>query len=197
MDITAATISLKQAAAASGFSARWLRDALARGDLTLLGQVARQAGGWNKGAPVDVYRLLVLRKLLECGFSLDEAVYVLDCGVDPHLGGLCGCGIDLPVSFLLDRLHGHIMHVTRDDDADGLDVWSSPYGTPPDPDMGVTISFDLGNLAADAMRRLEVAHASTAAMLLGRSRGLGGSRGGVPAISTTTAADAANPGSNA
>ena len=161
MDITAPTISLKKAAYAAGLSTRWLRAALSDGHMVMLGQTTRQAGGWNYGAPVDVYRLLVVRKLLGVGLNMAEAMHVLDAGLDPHLGGLCGCGISLPVSFLLNRLEGAALYVTRDDETNSISVRSGPAGDPPG--SGLTICLDLGNLAADAIRRLEAAHTSTAA----------------------------------
>ena len=193
MDITAATISLKQAAAASGFSARWLRDLLAVDGFTMLGQVGRKAGGWHKCAPVDVVRLRLFRRMLDHGFTPAEATTTLASHLDPHLLGLTLCGVSLPVSWMQDRLAGGIMHVSRDPDFDDLDVW---FGAA-NPDADATTSFDLGLIAADALAALDHAHTSTRADTRAPSSRPAVSADGAGTSSTTTAADAANPGSNA
>lgn len=159
MEVTSPSISLKRAADAAGLSPRWLRDLLATGGFTMLGQVGRKAGGWNRCAAVDVVRLRLFRRMLDHGFTPAEAAAVLAVHLDRHLLGLTMCGVPLPVSWMQDRLAGGIMHVSRDPDFDDLDVW---FGAA-NPDADVTTSFDIGVIVADALAALDDAHTSTRA----------------------------------
>lgn len=153
-DITAPTISLKDAAAAVGFKSRWLRDLVGDSRILLLGQTRRQSGGWNRAAPVDVFRLAMLRRFLDSGFSLSEAIRLIDLGVDLFLSGLAGCGIAVPSSVMLERLAGQALHIGRDDPDDEPDVFFSPTGEAPGGDYAITMTFDLGAIAADSLGRV-------------------------------------------
>ena len=195
-DVTAPTLGLAAAAHAAGLDLPYLRAMLAEGRMVLFGQPVRQPGQHHRASVVDLVRLRVLLRLRDAGLNDAQAVYVVDLALDPLLGGIMGCGLPVPRSFLAERLDGGAFHVIPDDGDDMPDVYTRPAGTPAPCDADVAITINLASILADTFARLD-AHTSTAAVLLGRSRGLGGSRGGVPAISTTTAADAANPGSNA
>ena len=152
-DISSPTITLKRAADAAGLNVRWLRGRVAGCEITMLGQAPRRVGQWNRASVVDVFRLYVLRRFLDCGLTLAEGVMALDLGVDPFLGGLAWCGVPVHSAVLLHRLAGHRLHLIRDAETDDLDVCRGPDTALP-PCEDVVITFDLGRLAADALARI-------------------------------------------
>ena len=180
--ITHATVNLTRAAHAAGMPVRVLRYAAL--DIPLLGQPEPTGGRWRRFSVADCVRFAVIARLQGFGIGLPAAVEVLAAAVDRHLGGLMGCGVDLPPAFLVNRLGGLTVRVVPG--PAGLNVYSAPSCTPPGGAEAVLI-LNIGAIAAATVARLD-AHTSTAAMRLGRSRGPGGSRGGVPTLSTTNSA---------
>ena len=167
------TVTMPRAAYAARFTLRVLRLLMSGpAPIRLLGQPARTRAAWNKFSPADVVRLAVMRRLTRHGFSTEAAGGILDLGVDQHLTGLILCGVDLPASFLLQRLDGVELTVCRS----GAEVVVNP--THP---HDTTLTLDIGAIARNAVARLADAHASTAAEPHGRfTGGRAGAAAGAP-----------------
>ena len=181
--ITRATVTLTRATHAAGMPVRTLRcDALA---IPLIGQPEPKGGRWRRFSVADCVRFAVIARLQAFGISLPAAVEVVNVAVDRHMGGLTGCGVELPPSFLVDRLDGLAVHLAPG--SDGLDVYTAPLGTPAGAAEAVLI-LDIGAIATTTIARLETAGASTAAKDTQRSTGGGRGRGGPPTNSTTSSA---------
>ena len=178
--IAHATVTLTRAADAAGMPVRALRYAAL--DIPLIGQPEPTGGRWRRFSVADCIRFAVIARLQGFGIALPAAVEVLAAAVDRHMGGLLGCGVDLPPAFLVNRLGGLTVRVVPG--PDGLNVYSAPSCTPPGGAEAVLI-LNIGAIAATTVARLD-AHTSTAAKAHDRSWGPGGSRGGVPTFSTTT-----------
>ncbi len=110
--------------------------------LPLLDMPNRRRGAWRRLSVVDVVRVAIAGRLHEFGFSATEAAEIIDRTVDHHISGLAACGLDLPDSFIINRMRGAVVYVTRQPDG-GLDV---RHTTTPDEAAGVM--FNLGMVAA-------------------------------------------------
>ena len=186
-DVTAPTLGLAAAAHAAGLDLPYLRAMLAEGRMVLFGQPVRQPGQHHRASIVDVVRLRVLLRLRDAGLNDAQAVYVVDLALDPLLGGIMGCGLPVPRSFLAERLDGGAFHIVPDEGDDMPDVYTRPAGTPAPCDADVAITINLASILADTFARLD-AHTSTVAMLLGRSTGgRAGATAGAPTTTTNSA----------
>lgn len=172
-NITQATVTLTRAAHAAGMSVRALRRAALA--VPRLGQPGHMAGVWRRYSATDCVRLAVVGRLQDFGIGLAAAVEVLEA-VDNRLLSLVLCGIELPASFLTGRLDGLTVRIVPG--PSGLDVYAAPRRVAPEPAPAALI-LDIGFIADDVIARLD-ATPRTAANAHGRSRGPGGSRGGVP-----------------
>ena len=150
--ITHATVTVASAAHAAGFSLRGLRLIMGTHDVPLLGQAQRAAGCWHRFASVDVVRLAVLRRLLEHGFKVPDAVDVIGRTVDEHVFGLVRCGLDLPAHVLCDRMRGAAAHVWRH--AGRVHVELTPADVAPRHAHGTWLTLALGSIASEALDRL-------------------------------------------
>ena len=177
--ITTRTVTLTRAAHAAGMPVRALRRAALA--VPVLGASGRVSGEWRRFSVMDCVRFAIVGRLLDFGVTLPAAVEILEAGVDRHLMGLALCGIDLPASFLTGRLDSVTLHVVPG--PEGLDVYAAPRRVAPEPAPAALI-LDIGFIADDVIARLD-ATPRTAANAHGRSRGPGGSRGGVPIPSTS------------
>ena len=166
--ITTRTVTLTRAAHAAGMPVRVLRRAAL--SVPLLGQPGHMAGAWRRYSALDCVRLAVVGRLVDFGIILPAAVDVLEAGVDRHLMGLALCGVDLPASFLTERLAGLTVHVAPG--PDGLDIYAAPRRLAPEPCPAALI-LDIGSIAADAIARLDVATTRTVPTDTQRSTGPG------------------------
>ncbi len=163
-NITQATVTMTRAASAAGMPIRALR----RAALTVprLGAAGRVCGEWRRYNALDCVRLAIVGRLLAFGVSLPAAVEVLEA-VDNRLLALVMCGIELPASFLTERLDGLTVHVVPG--SDGLNIYTAPRGMAPVPADAV-LSLDIGFIADDVIARLDATQ-RTAADTHGRSTG--------------------------
>lgn len=182
MDVTAPTLSIAAAASAAGLRPGYVRGLLSDRRIVLLAR--HEPARPSRACVMDAFRLRVLRVLLDAGLSEAAAIHVLDINVDPRIAALALCvGIEIPRSVLAGRLYQAAVTVGLDESTGTPDVSSHPIGYPAPPGRAVAITLNLFAICADTFAALD-APSRTAAVTPGRSRGPGGSRGGVPNPST-------------
>ena len=98
--------SLPRLAAWSGLTHARLRALLAEGHVALLGGPITP-GKQPRGSAIDSVRLAMVEKLLQRGFTSQEAAYALSATVDGVFAGLAECSwLEIPRAVVLNRLHG-------------------------------------------------------------------------------------------
>ena len=80
--------------------------------VALLGDPEREPQKWRRFSPIDVVRLAVIGRLLRYGFTVAEANKILADTLDVALFALVSYR-DLPISFVLDRLHNFVIFAAR------------------------------------------------------------------------------------
>jgi DNA-binding transcriptional MerR regulator len=143
------TVTARTTADAAGMTLRSLRNIVDRESFPLMCSSGRAGRSWRRFSAADVVRLAVLRRLMDHGLNVAEGAFILDKSVDGVLFGAARCGMDLPARFILYRLDGYRLQVSREADGFALDAGSRPL-----PDRLAAVRLDVEWIAEAALERL-------------------------------------------
>jgi DNA-binding transcriptional MerR regulator len=131
---------------AARIDARTLRHLTGVGGFPLTTDPARNGREKRRFAPLDVARLAIVARLLDCGLTCAEAVAVVAATVDHAMHAVCMCGLDFDAAVIRMRTAGMVAYV-------------APTPNGPRVTLGAThadaaLFIAVGNIVSDALGRL-------------------------------------------